>query len=218
MQLLLVNLNIQITSNDGLILFAMGPGDDYISVSIANGSVVFNFNIGVDEGEAVSMVGINDMQWHDITVVWDGLEGYVTVDGTSSDEGDSGFGPLSTINPFAEELHLTSPLFLGGVSNFSIVPSEVEQTNGFQGCITEISINNQTFDISSGSGSEQVLGVDIGTCPESIVSLCEPNPCQFGGICTEFEDRTFVCTCPLGTGGRLCDEGKEHVQLERKKE
>ena len=210
MQSLLVHLNIQITSSEGLVLFAMGSGDDYISISIQNGSVVFNFKIGADDaGEATSTVGINDMQWHDVTVGWNGFDSYVAVDGTFSDELASGYGPFSTLNPLAQPLTFTSPLFIGSAPNFSVVPSEVNQTKGFQGCVTEVRINNETLDINLESGPGQVSGFDIGDCPESIVSLCEPNLCQFGGICNEFENRTFVCTCPFGTGGRLCDEGEE---------
>ena len=210
MQSLLVNLNIQITSSEGLVLFALGSDDDFISISIQNSSVVFRFNIGADSmGEVTSMVDINDMQWHNIAVGWNGFDSYTAVDGTYSNEMASGHSPFSTINPLAQSLTLSSPIFIGNVPNFSVVPSEVKQTKGFQGCITEVSINNETLDFNLESGLEQVSGFDIGDCPESIVSLCQPNLCQFGGICTEFENRTFVCTCPFGTGGRLCDEGEE---------
>ena len=38
--------------------------------------------------------------------------------------------------------------------------------------------------------------------------LCLPNPCLYGGICEEFDDRTFSCLCSLGRQGRLCEQGK----------
>ena len=210
-QSLLVKLNIQIISSEGLVFFAMGLEDDYISISIENGTVVFRFNIGADiEGEAFSIVDINNMQWHDVTVSWNGIGSYVAVDGTYSDETGSGYGLFPTNNPFVQPLTLSSPIFIGSVPNFSVVPNEVKQTKGFQGCIREVSLNNETLVMSLESGLGQVSGFDVSDCPESIVSLCEPNPCHFGGICTEFENRTFVCMCPFGTEGRLCDEGEKY--------
>ena len=44
----------------------------------------------------------------------------------------------------------------------------------------------------------------------SIVDIdeCESNPCQNGGTCLDGEDG-FMCECPEGFEGQLCDQGRQ---------
>ena len=40
------------------------------------------------------------------------------------------------------------------------------------------------------------------------IDYCNPNPCQYGGICTDF-DSDYACNCTCtGFGGRNCELGK----------
>ena len=46
-----------------------------------------------------------------------------------------------------------------------------------------------------------------GAFCETLLPVCDPNPCLFGGLCQD-EETTFSCYCPLGRAGRTCEEGK----------
>ena len=38
-----------------------------------------------------------------------------------------------------------------------------------------------------------------------LTSICQTNPCQNGGTCTDLSSRSFQCTCPAGFTGSTCD-------------
>lgn len=38
--------------------------------------------------------------------------------------------------------------------------------------------------------------------------VCSDNPCLYGGTCTPAAGVAFVCVCPLGRHGLLCEHGK----------
>lgn len=50
-----------------------------------------------------------------------------------------------------------------------------------------------------------------GVFCETALPVCDPNPCLFGGVCRD-ENFTFSCQCPLGRGGRTCEEGELYYQ------
>ncbi len=41
----------------------------------------------------------------------------------------------------------------------------------------------------------------------TVVDLCDPNPCQNGGMCTSMGN-TFTCVCPPEFTGTICDNGE----------
>lgn len=43
------------------------------------------------------------------------------------------------------------------------------------------------------------------TCEKSV---CENNPCHFGGTCVEFPGSGYLCLCPLGKHGHYCEHSK----------
>lgn len=42
-------------------------------------------------------------------------------------------------------------------------------------------------------------------CKAAADAACDPNPCENGGECVETPS-SFLCLCPLGTSGELCDD------------
>ena len=137
-------------------------------------------------------------------------------------------------------VELGSLVYIGGLSNFSMLPSEVQQTTGLVGCVHDRMANGQSVELAVVyHEGRDVLQCLEPVCPyivcqneavcrelteppgfvceclpffsgvycETPLPVCDPNPCQFGGLCRE-EQSTFSCRCPLETAGRTCGDGE----------
>jgi len=40
------------------------------------------------------------------------------------------------------------------------------------------------------------------------ISVCDDNPCQYGGTCVTFPGSGYLCLCPLGKHGHYCEHSK----------
>lgn len=40
------------------------------------------------------------------------------------------------------------------------------------------------------------------------ISICDNNPCQYGGTCVTFPGSGYLCLCPLGKHGHYCEHSK----------
>ncbi|XP_030080407.1 protein eyes shut [Drosophila hydei] len=45
--------------------------------------------------------------------------------------------------------------------------------------------------------------------PTCEISVCEDNPCQYGGTCVQFPGSGYLCLCPLGKHGHYCEHNLE---------
>lgn len=230
-----IDLTVLTSQSNGLILFSAKSdigSSDYVSLGLETGMVVFRYNLGSGHFNLQSNVHIDDGLWHTISIRRDRQRGYLSVDGILQSNGSSAGA--------SDQLNLFSPLFVGGVTSYSLLQNEVMQTDGFVGCIRDFQINTQ----SVGIVLDALYGFNIAQCSEPVCSyvecqngatcietsslpgfrcecvdgfsgqfcevpgpLCVPNPCQFGGVCSQFGN-TFSCLCPLERGGRTCEEGK----------
>ena len=48
-------------------------------------------------------------------------------------------------------------------------------------------------------------------------SVCENNPCNYGGTCVEFPGSGYLCLCPLGKHGHYCEHSKDVETLKFKR-
>ncbi|XP_050086417.1 protein eyes shut [Anopheles aquasalis] len=83
-----------------------------------------------------------------------------------------------------------------------------------------ICVEDQTTDGRSGPnpgvGTEQgpwsckcAFGYMGKTCERSI---CDNNPCQYGGTCVTFPETGYLCLCPYGKHGHLCEHDLDILQ------
>lgn len=71
-------------------------------------------------------------------------------------------------------------------------------------------------DINEGThnGSEIFENRWMCKCPTGYLgaacerSVCENNPCNYGGTCVEFPGSGYLCLCPLGKHGHYCEHSK----------
>lgn len=227
-------VTIHPSNASGLILYAEGTNGDYFSLQLYNSSAIFQYSIGSTTLNLTSAVKLGLSDWHMVAVGFDSTSSYITINNTHNSSVSIPMS-LSAVN-------ITSPLFIGGVTDSSQLPPVIKGTSGFTGCIRDLQINSATVDISIDAEAGQAVtscpehvcsyvqcqnggtcsnvntaGGNAFTCQcpdgfsgqfcETLLPLCSPSPCQYGGQCEEYGERMFTCRCPLMRKGRLCEEG-----------
>ena len=189
-------LEIRPNTSDGLLLYnkQQGPGPDYIAILMRSGQVEFWYNLGMGTATLVGSAPLTLGEWHTVEASRSGMNGQLIVDNSL---------PVGGTSPGTfYSLQLGDPLFLGGYSNYTRLPSELNIAIGFTGCIREFRTSpmplSSSVDLIGGATS----GAGITECPG--VRPCEVNSCQNGGTCVELGD-SFTCVCQLGFTGQSCE-------------
>ncbi|KAG7472084.1 hypothetical protein MATL_G00104850 [Megalops atlanticus] len=134
-----IELEIHTTTSDGLILWQgvelgdQGKGKDFISLGLQNGYLVFSYQLGSGEAEIVSEEPINDGNWHKVTAVRTGKQGYVQIDGGAISRGQSQ-GKSVMVNTKGN-------VFLGGAPDMDALTGG-KFTEGVTGCIKNLVLMN----------------------------------------------------------------------------
>ena len=147
---------------------------------------MFVLNSGSSTLHISSSGPVNDSKWHTITVMWQGEEGVLQVDGASTPQASS------------QTFNLASHLFLGGVPSGSNLTLPTGTSVGFMGCMRDLGINAQAIGIVS----DALYGVDISPC---VPPPCYNVTCLNGGLCVNMAMGTYVCDCAYGFKGALCE-------------
>ena len=230
-QLTEIDITLHPSSPNGLVLYAENSLDDHFSLRLHNGFAVFQYRVGSVAVNITSAVNLAVGDWHMVTIGVNSTTSYITINNTYTSSSTMG---VSTIT-------IDSPLIVGGITSFSLLPSSVMANTGFTGCIRDLQVNSATVDVVM----DALAGQGVSSCPEPVCSyvqcqnggncsaaeggsgfvchcphgfggtfcdtvlpLCSPNPCLYGGQCEEFGERMFTCRCPLLRAGRICEEGK----------
>ncbi|XP_032490881.1 contactin-associated protein-like 3 isoform X4 [Phocoena sinus] len=138
--------------------------------------------------------GLNDGQWHSVSLSAKGNHLSVRVDGEAASMAHSLRGQIDSGDTY----------YLGGCPDNSSDPGCASPLNGFQGCLRLISIGDKAVDpisIQQGAlGSYRDLQID--TC--GLTDRCLPSYCEHGGECSQSWD-TFSCNCAhTGYTGATC--------------
>ncbi|XP_030620817.1 cadherin EGF LAG seven-pass G-type receptor 1 [Chanos chanos] len=97
-----------------------------------------------------------------------------------------------------KSLDLTGPLLLGGVPN---LPEDFPVRNrDFVGCIKDLTIDSKLVDMASFIANN---GTTAGCAAKR--NFCTQSVCHNGGLCVN-KWNTYSCNCPLGFGGKNCDQ------------
>uniref|UniRef100_H2YI69 Laminin G domain-containing protein n=1 Tax=Ciona savignyi TaxID=51511 RepID=H2YI69_CIOSA len=117
---------------DGLLLYNEGE-NSFVSIAIHSGAVEFRYGDGYDTAilrSPIATLGVGS--WHSIRVVRRRSRGRLDVDGRTVAR-----GRISS----SGDLHLTSPMFIGGVRFWDRIPERVGVRDGFDGCIEGLRID-----------------------------------------------------------------------------
>ena len=90
-------------------------------------------------------------------------------------------------------------VYVGGLPDLTLLPSDVMQTSGLVGCVHDRMANGQSVEL----GVIDHEGRDIGQCHEPV---CPYIQCQNGANCSDIaESPGFVCTCLPFFSGVYCE-------------
>ncbi|XP_037347247.1 contactin-associated protein-like 4, partial [Talpa occidentalis] len=139
--------------------------------------------------------GLNDGQWHSISVAARRNHLSVVVDGQAAFAAPS-LGP--------EQLSSGGTYYFGGCPDNGFGSKCKNPLGGFQGCMRLISLSNKVVDLIS--VQQEALGnfsdLQIDSC--GITDRCLPNYCEHGGECSQSWN-TFHCNCAnTGYRGATC--------------
>ncbi|CDQ64770.1 unnamed protein product [Oncorhynchus mykiss] len=97
-----------------------------------------------------------------------------------------------------KSLDLTGPLLLGGVPN---LPEDFPVRNrDFVGCMRDLTIDSKPVDMASYVANN---GTAAGCTAKK--DFCTQRVCLNGGVCVN-KWSTYSCGCPLGYGGKNCEQ------------
>ena len=172
------------------LLLALGTaGDDFFALGIINNYTYLLYDLGGGLASVRSLLKIDHTRtWHSIVAGRSGRSGYVYLDDQT---------PVHVTSPgVLTGLDVYSPLYIGGVHDFSKLPPIVRAyfNTGFVGTIFEAGFRTSSTDftplltvpigaVPSGvTGVPVERGLNIG---DSAVNECVPNPCKNNGICSQ---------------------------------
>ncbi|XP_056158189.1 basement membrane-specific heparan sulfate proteoglycan core protein [Lampris incognitus] len=165
-----IELEIHTSSSDGLIMWQgvetngarhlrkvhaskkelgeHGRGKDFISLGLQNGHLVFSYQLGSGEAEIMSLEPINDDQWHKVTAVRTGKDGYIQIDGGAMQRGQSKGKSLM--------VNTKGSIYLGGAPDMTALTGG-KFYSGMAGCVRNLSLMNAR------PGQQPAQAIDLQT-------------------------------------------------------
>ncbi|XP_038161879.1 pikachurin isoform X2 [Cyprinodon tularosa] len=193
-----ITLEFKAESEDGLLLYC-GENEhargDFTSLALVRGKLNFRFNCGTGPAHIISQSPVVLGQWHIVTVFRDGTSGWLRMDNDNPISGRSQ-GQYTKIT-------FRSPLYVGGSPNTYSLVRATGTNRGFVGCIQSLTINSMATDIRPWPVGKALSGADIGECSDSV---CDKVSCANGGSCFANRADGYICLCPLGFKGALCED------------
>uniref|UniRef100_A0A3B3YLS5 EGF like, fibronectin type III and laminin G domains n=1 Tax=Poecilia mexicana TaxID=48701 RepID=A0A3B3YLS5_9TELE len=193
-----ITLEFKADSEDGLLLYCgeneHGRGD-FTSLALVQGKLHYRFNCGTGAAQIISESPVVLGQWHIVTIFRDGMSGWLRMDNDNPISGRS-LGQYTKIT-------FRSPLYVGGSPGAYWLVRATGTNRGFVGCIQSLTINNKATDIRPWPLGKALSGADIGECSDRV---CDMVTCANGGVCFANRADGYICLCPLGFKGALCEE------------
>ncbi|XP_017768750.1 PREDICTED: basement membrane-specific heparan sulfate proteoglycan core protein-like isoform X5 [Nicrophorus vespilloides] len=204
--------------SDGVIAYC-GENDegdgDFISLAIKDRRIEFRFDVGngpivIKSEEELT----EENKWVVVTVSRVSSDGKLIVDG---------YAPVvGTTVGNHRGLNLHTQFFVGGYNKDTVrLNPGVGVTNGFNGCVSEVSISNVHMGLANSVDSANVkdcnssdeedqyftLENDIYTASTYNVKQtgCSSNPCRNDGYCYPLSPTTYQCNCIHGYTGNECE-------------
>ena len=221
-----IDIALKPNASEGIIVYSSQlMNTSYISVTLEGGIPVLRYDLGSGAAEISGDYRIDDDQWHLISVSRSGRHGELTVDNNATFVGAS---------PGSHSMLTSSGLiYIGGVgaaaaegSGFVGCIREV-QVNNVTFDLLEDNVEAANIGQCNTPACSYIQCLNGGTCVDEAVFsyscqctegftgqncgtsnfTCAPNTCMFGGICLSL-GYNYICQCPLGRAGRVCEESK----------
>lgn len=188
-----ITISVKPLQLEGLLFYSGKASKDFISISLRDGFVVFQYDLGSGQSFIRSKFKVSLSQWVTIVASRDESSGYLQVDNQQIVAGKSG-GKYRRLN-------LNSEIFLGGHENYDKIVKQVNLRNGFTGCISQLVVNG----VEKHFVLEPLLLRKVVAC-----KTCSKQSCLNGGECWPGKTRTGkTCKCPASYTGLRCEERVE---------
>ena len=171
-----------------------------MSISVENRAAVLSYDLGSGvEDIRGSFLPVDDGSWHHLSLLLSPTELCLAVDGSQFCR-ESGVTEGSRLG--GSEVHI------GGVPDYSALPSALSHFSGFVGCVDGLVLNSQPTGLLEGATS----GENITQC---VMGACGIGSCQNGGLCRDDSTAAtgFTCSCSLGFTGDTCRDGEEETHI-----
>ncbi|XP_069039964.1 basement membrane-specific heparan sulfate proteoglycan core protein isoform X5 [Lepisosteus oculatus] len=198
-----IDLEFKPYDMEGLMFFSGGKKmkvEDFVSLALVDSYVEFRFELGTGLAVLRSMEPITMNQWHRVTAERLNKDGMLKVDQQREVRRSS---PGK-----AQGLNIHTPMYLGGVPSFGILPKPANISMLFDGCIGEVSINGKKVDLSYSFTESK----NIQQCVDQ--SPCDRMLCLNGGTCFAPGEYELQCLCRDGFEGERCEISKDICQLQ----
>ncbi|XP_048854246.1 pikachurin isoform X1 [Brienomyrus brachyistius] len=193
-----ITLEFKAEDEQGL-LFYCGENErgrgDFASLALVRRRLHYRFNCGTGVAQIASESPVSLGQWHTVTVYRDGLSGWLRLDNDTPVTGRSQ-GQYTKIT-------FRTPFFVGGTPTVYWLAKVAGTSHGFQGCLQTLLVNGKVVDLRPWPLGDALSGADIGECSDGV---CEDVACANGGVCFANRADGYICLCPLGFRGPLCQE------------
>uniref|UniRef100_W5L865 Si:dkey-22o22.2 n=1 Tax=Astyanax mexicanus TaxID=7994 RepID=W5L865_ASTMX len=221
-----ISLEFITEAANGLLLYngplgGLQPGDkeDFISLELKKGVPLLSVNHGSGTLtlQLPPQASVSDRRWHRLDIISNGKEVQLILDhcsgamvneveglGVEVFETDQSVCKVSADTPGSERfLNVDQPLQLGGVKETHPLRRTHPHYKGFVGCIRNLVVDSQMYDLSSAAESENSApgcGLTDGVC------LTAGGPsCGLHGRCLG-EWGSFSCDCHPGYSGHKCEK------------
>uniref|UniRef100_A0A8C0WN05 Contactin-associated protein-like 4 n=1 Tax=Castor canadensis TaxID=51338 RepID=A0A8C0WN05_CASCN len=202
-----VSFQFRTWDSTGLLLSSQSHHDSggfFLALQDGNLKLGLHSTPGHTHSEVTTDVGLNDGQWHSVSLV--AQRGHLSV---VVDEGVAATHALVPV-----EMDSGNSYRFGGCLPRGPGADCEPSPSGFQGCLRGISINAHPADLIS--VQQGVLGnfsdVQIDTC--GILDRCLPNYCEHGGTCSQTWT-AFHCNCSsTGYMGATCHRSRHEQSCE----
>jgi hypothetical protein len=136
-QTTLVRLSIKTLAENGLI-FVIGSQEDFLSIEMKDGFVVYQFDLGSGPATLKSNQRFNDGEWHTIHANRVMQDGILKIDGLTADSGRS--------QRSKKELATDQNVYIGGFKGTH--PYTAVTQTPFQGCIKDVTLGSTSRNLS----------------------------------------------------------------------
>ncbi|XP_040572701.1 protein eyes shut [Lepeophtheirus salmonis] len=179
-----------------------GRHQDFLSLLLVNGSVVFSFSLGgpiggnVGNTVTIRTCCVEIDKWYSVEAGRYGRKGYLRLDGQfTTGSTESGLNTLD----------VDQELFLGGIPSSHMLFIDFVSKHYYEGCIRNLHINEKSYPLTSTGNHWK--GWNIKDCDGT---ACGGELCQNGGKCSLSENihnhRGYECGCPDNYIGEHCEQ------------
>lgn len=184
------SLALLTTNMSGLLLYiAQSDSQNYITLGLESGQLILH--LGTESGsiELRTQVTTNDSAWHVVELHVGTQEASLQVDSEIQRVSISRDTPLD----------IGTLVYIGGLPDLTLLPSDVMQTTGLVGCVHDRMANGQSVQLAMVDHE----GRNVVQCTEPVCSYIQ---CQNGADCIELTVFPgFVCECPPFYSGVYCE-------------